>query len=432
MTEEETNESPATDPQEIALLTSAEESRNAWRRLGLRLRSLTPADIGRYLFIAGVLAVLGWLLAVAWPALVPFAVGAGLAYAVLPLVNTLDRVMPRRMAALLSMLVAVGILLLAVAAVVPALVEQFLRFVAVVPSVEEIREYTVRLEPVLSRLPGPLQEQVSESVDEASLILLQQLEGISDTVPVFLASLLLRLIGVLGAALGLLVLPTWLLLVLADQRQATRALNRLLPAAVQPDFWAGVRIVDRSFRSFFQNQVTQGLTAFLLTYLIVIALNGRGYLQVEYPLVVAIFVGLMELIPEIGPMVATVVLGVSGWLNSPVNGLIAIGLYLLIHRLAVTFVGSRSRRRVEELHPAVLIVGAVALSELGLLWVLLSVPLLVTARDLLIYTHSRLADPARPAGLLPGEEAETKSEEAQPRRVPLVHRRAARNREVNL
>jgi predicted PurR-regulated permease PerM len=302
----------------------------------------------------------------------------------------------------------------------------------VVPSVEEIREYTVRLEPVLSRLPGPLQEQVSESVDEASLILLQQLEGISDTVPVFLASLLLRLIGVLGAALGLLVLPTWLLLVLADQRQATRALNRLLPAAVQPDFWAGVRIVDRSFRSFFQNQVTQGLTAFLLTYLIVIALNGRGYLQVEYPLVVAIFVGLMELIPEIGPIVATVVLGVSGWLNSPLIGLIAIGLYLLIHRLAVTFVGSRSRRRVEELHPAVLIVGAVALSELGLLWVLLSVPLLVTARDLLIYTHSRLADPARPAGLLPGEEAETKSEEAQPRRVPLVHRRAARNREVNL
>jgi hypothetical protein len=130
--------------------------------------------------------------------------------------------------------------------------------------------------------------------------------------------------------------------------------------------------------------------------------------------------------------VATVVLGVSGWLNSPLIGLIAIGLYLLIHRLAVTFVGSRSRRRVEELHPAVLIVGAVALSELGLLWVLLSVPLLVTARDLLIYTHSRLADPARPAGLLPGEEAETKSEEAQPRRVPLVHRRAARNREVNL
>lgn len=429
---EKTSESPARVPEEEALLSSVEESSAAWHRLGLRLRSLTPADVARYLVIGGVLALLGWLLAIAWPALVPFAVGAGLAYAVLPLVNSLDRVMPRRMAALLSMLVAVGLLLLAVAAVVPALVEQFLRFVAVAPSVEQIQEYITRLEPVLSRLPGPLQEQVGQSVDKAGLILVGRLEGIADTVPEFLASLLLRLIGVLGAALGLLVLPTWLLLILADQQQATRTLNRLLPASIQADFWAVAQIVDRAFRSFFQNQVSQGLTAFLLTYLIVIALNAGGYLQVEYPLVVAIFVGLMELVPEIGPLVAIAVLGISGLLNSPANALVAVGLYLLIHRLAVAYVGSRSKRRVQDLHPAVLIVGAVALSELGLLWVLLSVPLLTAARDLLIYTHGRLADPARPAGLIPGEKAETKTSDARTQRIPLVYRRAAGSKEVNL
>jgi hypothetical protein len=59
-----------------------------------------------------------------------------------------------------------------------------------------------------------------------------------------------HLINVLGAALGLLVLLTWLLLVLADQSKMTRSLNRLLPNAIQPDFWVFVRIVDRSFRAF--------------------------------------------------------------------------------------------------------------------------------------------------------------------------------------
>jgi predicted PurR-regulated permease PerM len=429
---EKTGNEPTPDSQEVKLLASAQESRAAWQRLGLRLRAVTPADIARYLLIGGILALLGWLISYAWPALVPFVIGAGLAYAVLPLVNSLDRVMPRQLAALLAMVLAIGLLLLAVAAVVPVLFEQFLRFVDVVPSAEEIRTFVERLDPLLERLPNSLQEQIISSVDEASLILLRQLDSLSNSVPEFLAGILLKIIGVLGAALGLLVLPTWLLLVLADQRRMVRSLNQLLPDAVQPDFWAVVRITDRAFRAFFQNQVTQGLVAFGLTYLVVLGLNSSGYLQAEYPLVVALFVGLMELVPEIGPLVAILVLGIGTWLNSPPSAVFAILLYLVIHRLAGAYVGTRSRRRSRELHPALLVVGTVALSELGLIWVLLSVPLLTAARDLLTYAHGRLSTPARPAGLIPGEEAQVQTSAEESTRTPLVYRRAATRRKVNL
>jgi predicted PurR-regulated permease PerM len=237
------------------------------------------------------------------------------------------------------------------------------------------------------------------------------------------------LVNVVGAALGLLVLPTWLLVVLKDQREGTQTLNRLLPAAVKADFWAVIRIVDRAFRAFLHGQVSQGFVAGLLTYLVVIALNGGGYLQVEYPLVVTLFVGSMELVPEIGPVIAVVVLGISSLLQSPVNALLAIALYLLVHTLAAGYVGSRTRRRIKELHPALLIVGAVALSEMGLLWVLLSVPLLTAARDLLGYAYARLSNPPRPAGLIPGEEPPPEEVVEVVQRVPSVYRRAATQRE---
>lgn len=416
-------------PEEAALRARVDASRAAWRRLWLRLRAIAPVDLMRYLLVGGALAFLGWLVVFAWPALVPFVVGLGLAYAALPLVNALDRVMPRRLAALLSMLLALGFLLLVAGTIVPALVRQFLRFIDVVPPPEEIQGYVGRLEPLLTQLPESLQLTINNWIDEASVILLQRLEGLGASVPQLLASALLRLVNVVGAALGLLVLPTWLLVVLKDQREGTQTLNRILPEAVKADFWAVVRIVDRAFRAFLHGQVTQGFVAGLLTYLVVTALSGGGYLEVEYPLVVTLFVGLMELVPEIGPIVAVVVIGISTLLQSPVNALLAILLYLLIHSLAAAYVGSRTRRRVKELHPALLIVGAVALSELGLLWVLLSVPLLTAGRDLLSYAHARLSNPPRPAGLIPGEEPPPEEVVQTAQRVPSVYRRAAAQRE---
>jgi hypothetical protein len=54
-------------------------------------------------------------------------------------------------------------------------------------------------------------------------------------------------------------------------------------------------------------------------------------------------------------------------------------------------------------HPAVLIPGVVILSQVGPVALLLSGPILSFGSDLVRYIHGRLAEPARPAGLLPGD-----------------------------
>lgn len=45
----------------------------------------------------------------------------------------------------------------------------------------------------------------------------------------------------------------------------------------------------------------------------------------------------------------------------------------------------------------------IILSQFGPLWIILAAPLAAVVRDLFRYAYSRLDDPPRPAGFLPGE-----------------------------
>src|SRR5512147_2455397 len=80
---------------------------SAWQQLGQRTRRTRPVTVARYALVIGALAALVWLANTAWQSLVPFVVGGFIAYAVLPFVNRLDRIMPRWFA---SLLVVVGVL----------------------------------------------------------------------------------------------------------------------------------------------------------------------------------------------------------------------------------------------------------------------------------------------------------------------------------
>ncbi|GIK56964.1 MAG: hypothetical protein HND44_12395 [Chloroflexi bacterium] len=69
----------------------------------MRLRSLTPSQLTRIVMLTGLIILLGWLALSTWPALAPFAVGAVVAYALLPVANWLDSFLPRTVAILLTL-----------------------------------------------------------------------------------------------------------------------------------------------------------------------------------------------------------------------------------------------------------------------------------------------------------------------------------------
>src|SRR4029453_12498239 len=84
-----------------AALAAERRARARWQRLGQRLRSVTPEGLVRFVLGGGALSIVIWQLWQARVVLTPFFAGLMLAYITVPLVNRLDRVLPRWLAVVL-------------------------------------------------------------------------------------------------------------------------------------------------------------------------------------------------------------------------------------------------------------------------------------------------------------------------------------------
>lgn len=405
-------------------------ARAAWRQLGERISTISPAGLARLLLAAGAMLALIGLVWFAWGSLFPFVVGAAIAYVLLPLVNLLDRFLPRTIAVLLVMgLVAVlGSFFLSL--LVPIIAQQLSEAYRSLPTPDDFAAYEQRLAAYLRTLPPPTRAFVVD-------VITQLYEQARANVDVYLGQtvdLVIRalfgLANTLGFVLGLVVVPTWLLAVLVGQPRGRAALDRALPRAVRADAWAVLRILDRAFGAFVRGQLLTALITGGLVYLgldLLTQLFGLAA-EVRYLLLLAILAGLAQLIPSIGPFLGAIPPVLIALTISPQLTLAVILMLILIQQVVGNLVAPRLERTVVDLHPAILILVVVALSQFGFWWILLAAPITAVVRDLFRYVYGRFAEPPRPAGLLPGEPLPIAR--SAPRRTPLVYRRVAQLRQT--
>jgi predicted PurR-regulated permease PerM len=408
---------------------SVQRSQQAWRRLGLWLRSITPAGLARFGLTIGALIAIGWLIRVAWLALLPFVVGAVIAYILLPVVNRLDRWLPRGLAVALTMMGAIAFVIWFIALLVPALAAQVMLTYLAVPSIEDLREYAAQARAYLQSLPPSTQDIINQTVERASAAVRDNLDLFLSNLVNVLITTVLRLVNTVGFVLGFLIVPTWLLTILSQQKTGVEAVNRLLPNWMRADFWAVLRIVDRPFRAFIGGQLLLGLASGVGIYLGLTLMELAGWPLFPYKLVAAIFIGVMQLIPSLGPFLGAIPAILVMVFREPVLGATVLGLYLIVQWLVNMLVLPHIERKIIDIHPAVLVIVIVALSEVSLWWLLLAAPVTAVVRDLFRYIYGRLSDPPRPAGLLPGQLLPAPAETLTPagqrfqRPIPLVFRR---------
>src|SRR5689334_9352668 len=99
----------------------------------MQLRSITPRQLARGVLVVGVFGIVAWVTASAWSQLLPFQLGLILAYITLPVVNWLDRFMPRFVAASLMVLVEFAALVGIFALVVPPLISEVTQLLDAIP-----------------------------------------------------------------------------------------------------------------------------------------------------------------------------------------------------------------------------------------------------------------------------------------------------------
>jgi predicted PurR-regulated permease PerM len=203
--------------------------------------------------------------------------------------------------------------------------------------------------------------------------------------------------------ISFLVVPTWLVSVLNDQRQVRRGIDRTMPAAMRPDFWAVVRILDRAFNAFVRMRLIIATLIGLFFYLALVYLPPFNTADLPFPLALALIAAIFNLIPIVGPIVglapvALLALTVS-WQMAVSVAVIYTAVVILVNLL----VGKYLEGRAIDIHPAVLAPIIIIGSTFGFLGAVLAGPVAVVARDLVRYSYGRLSNPPLPAGQLPGE-----------------------------
>ena len=134
----------------------AQQAVDPWQQLDQRTRRTTPVTVARYALVIGALAALVWLANTAWQSLVPFVVGGFIAYAVLPFVNRLDRIMPRWFASLLVVVGVLAFIALFIATLVPLILQQVLVLINSLPKADQLQQSTAQINQSLTTLPEPL------------------------------------------------------------------------------------------------------------------------------------------------------------------------------------------------------------------------------------------------------------------------------------
>src|SRR5215471_4484285 len=144
------------EKQQERLVAAQRVALQAWQRLLLRIQSITPSAIVRFLLVLIALAGLIWLITSAFQSLATFIIGIMIAYITLPIVDWLDHFLPRWLAVLLVILGEIALVGVFLALLIPALVEQIQRFLQYLPQPNQLRAYFDQLAQRAQGWPAPV------------------------------------------------------------------------------------------------------------------------------------------------------------------------------------------------------------------------------------------------------------------------------------
>lgn len=345
------------------------------------------------------LALLLLALAIVLREIIPPLLLAGiLAYLLTPVSWALEQRLRigRGWATALVYLLLLAVLVIALALLIPLVIEQLARLNLDVQTMLADVETALGRRIVLAGISIDVGEVLRQSA--------QALSGLLE--PVFGRTL--------GIAFDLLSSLLWVVFIVVvafyfvrDRRRLAETFDSLWPAALRTEVVELRQEVDSVWRAFFVGQIILAFVVALL-FAVVGALVG-----LPFPLAMAVLAGLLEFVPSLGHgiwMVTAALLMLihgSTWLPIPpwAAAALIVAIHLVFQQVDLNYLIPRLVGRRVRLHPAVVIVGVFAGAiAAGVLGVVLAAPVIATARVLGRYLQANLYDGDRtPPVTVPAE-----------------------------
>jgi predicted PurR-regulated permease PerM len=253
-----------------------------------------------------------------------------------PMVSRLQKFkIPRQLAIILLYLFLIAIIAVTIAGLIPGLVTQTSALINSLPSIiGGINIFGLK----------------AEMIDWSSQIQLLQ------NVPGEIAKIAISLFSNIFSGFVILVVTFYLLM---ERKNIPQYCLKLMGESGQEKATKILDILD--------NRLGHWVGAELLLMLIIGLLSYTGYviLGLNYALPLALIAGLLEIVPNIGPLITTFFAALIGLTVSPLTGLLTIIWAIIVHQSENNFITPKIMKETIGLHPLITIFTIVIGAKLG-------------------------------------------------------------------
>ena len=318
------------------------------------------------------------IIAATWSVVFMFAVGMGLFAVLLPIVNWMTRRgMPRGLASLIVVAVMVVSAILVGVFALAVYFNQFLPFLASIP------ERLIEIQAVAPEWLANTIQGILDAIHNAA--------AGADSTTVFFG-FLKGILGLIGTLLALTMLPFFVFYLLIDQPRMSRSIKQDIPVPWRPYVRAAVDIFIRDFANYFKAEVIVGaIQGTMVTIGVFIIGLIVGPPLAGYALLLGAIAAVMELLPQIGPIIALIPALLLALATSPLAVVLVGIFYLIVFIIEANVLVPKIEGQVISFSPAtVIFLVAVGLALGGIVGGILALPVAAIIRDFFGFVFRQL------------------------------------------
>jgi len=336
-------------------------------------------------FILGIIIVF-WLLYALRSAILPFVCGLVLAYLLLPIISWTEERLPRRGKWLqtkrVSLIILIFIVLLGLVGflsyfVIVAVVNAFMVLINNAPQYISRGLFALGewAELLRQQFPPEMQYQVDKFLLDAGAAVGNAIQGVFAQGVSFVPR-------TFSLVLGFAALPIFLFFILKDSEKLSKGFYSALSPWAAEHVKNIISIIEGVLGRYIRAQLMLG---FIVGFFVFI---GLLILRIDFAPVLAVFAGVTELIPVLGPWIGGAAAVIVTLALVPEKAIWVALLFLLVQLLENNLLVPRIQGRYLRIHPAAVIVLLVLGAYIAGFWgILIAVPLTATIMEIYKYVR---------------------------------------------
>jgi len=276
-----------------------------------------------------------------------------IASALFPVVDWMDKKIPRGLAVLLVYIAGFLILATVLIPFFSVLTEQIQEFVERIPVYSgEVYTYITDLEAKTGIIIPDISEIVSPLTNVGQNIVSQ---GINIT------------INVVTGIVAVFTMAIIVFFILLDKEELKKGFLRFFPEEMRDKTASITKTISRKVGGYVRGQLLIMLAVGILTTL------GLSIIGVDFAILLGLLAAILEIVPIIGPVLSAAPAVIVALAQDPILAVWAIVVYLIVQRIENSFLAPLILGKFLDMHPLIIIAALlIAASTLGIIGVILS------------------------------------------------------------